>query len=232
MCYAYTFRHSQNGLAGFFRIMRDGRLVNVGSTNPRPFITPGSFAVYGAHGPNLIDSTWGRTFKGKLIYNARSDKLLTSSFWKEAFQLRRCLIPADGWYDLHQELPQGTTLSKYEAKQQGLTRNGKRQYFFHLPDEPCFAMAGIYGKGVVKGETVDCFMVITTDASDSIKHLHHRMPALVDRQYFDDYLSPDIPAVEAHQMISPYDQEIIYRPQPGPVSDDYLNWPSGYTLSF
>ena len=102
---------------------------------------------------------------GSRMINARVETLTSKPAFRAALKQRRCLIPADGFYEW-------------------LGKSGSKQpYFFHLPSGEPFAFAGLYeawedkeappGTGPYKSCTI-----ITTEASDSVKDIHNRMPLI------------------------------------------------------
>ena len=94
--------------------------------------------------------------------NARSETMAEKPFFRDSFRSRRCLVPADGWYEW-------------------LT-DGRRKtpYFIHLPDEEYFAFAGLWdrcdGRG---GASFSSYAVVTMEAAESVRLIHHRMPVVL-----------------------------------------------------
>lgn len=149
----------------------------------------------------LAGVTWGlvpswakdRSIGNRMI-NARVETLAEKPAFKRAFSRRRCLLPADGYYEW------------YPTSQ--LTKSGKplKQPFFIRPqDGGVLAMAGLYeiwrDPAVEDADAPGAWLwsatVITTSAEDSLGHIHDRMPMLVERSRYDDWLDasttdPDI----------------------------------------
>ncbi|MEM9102304.1 MAG: SOS response-associated peptidase family protein [Pseudomonadota bacterium] len=211
MCFAFTLEKSIEQLSRVFNIKKilDEPQVPTTIKNPN-YITPRSNIICVTQ-KSFQTLTWGASIYEKFLYNARDDKLLTSRFWKAAFHQQRCIIPADGWYDLHKEEHQ--TLTKIEAQSRGLTSTGKRQYYFHFENRPCFAIAAIYGKKTQSS------IMITTQADTSITHLHHRMPAIISQNYWEAFLDPATSAHEALAMLQPVEESIYYFASPKPIDD-------------
>jgi putative SOS response-associated peptidase YedK len=90
----------------------------------------------------LIPS-WSREPKG--IINARAETLLEKPSFREAFKHRRCLIPADGFYEWKKEA------------------NGKQPYYFQLKDGELFAFAGIWEEWEKGESAVRTCAIITTE---------------------------------------------------------------------
>ena len=96
------------------------------------------------------------------LVNARSETLSTKPSFENS---SRCLIPADGWY---------------EWKEEG---DKKVPYYNHLEGES-FCFGGVYGG--YRGE-VGC-AIVTTEATDHLKDLHDRMPFIIQRSYYKDWI--------------------------------------------
>jgi putative SOS response-associated peptidase YedK len=94
-----------------------------------------------------------------LLINARSETLLEKPAFKNAFKRRRCLIPADGYYEWH------------------TSDNRKRPYFIHRRDGAPMGFAGLAETWMgPNGEELDTVAIVTTAASVDLAALHHRVP--------------------------------------------------------
>lgn len=113
--------------------------------------------------PLVLTGKQGQKLKPKPVNNARTDKLGTS-FWRHAFENRRCLIPLTGW-----------------AEAQGAKGRMTRTWL-SLPDTPLFAAAGVWRQSDEWGA---CYsMVMTDSAGTAAADVHERMPVLLAP---DDY---------------------------------------------
>jgi putative SOS response-associated peptidase YedK len=91
--------------------------------------------------------------------NTRVETINEKPSFKNAFKKRRCLIPANGFYEWNKD---------------------KVPYRIFLKNEEIFAIAGIYEKWKdAEGKEIDSFSIITTSANDAIKDIHHRMPVIL-----------------------------------------------------
>lgn len=126
------------------------------------------------------------------IINARSDKVLESDAWNESFRERRCLIPADGFYEWSED---GTP------------------YRVRLQDDEPFFMAGLWREWQPSQEQMTLGdniatdsrhtnAIITTDANSVVEPVHDRMPVILDTDEVDTYLEGD--AEDAQELLSPY----------------------------
>lgn len=139
--------------------------------------------------------SWAKDLSiGSRLINARVETLSEKPAFRRAFAKRRCLLPADGYYEW------------YATEQRGASGKPLRQPFFIRPAEArVLAMAGIYElwrNEAVDRDHEDAFVwsasVITTTAEDSLGHIHDRMPMLVERDRYDDWL--DVSVTEPAQL--------------------------------
>ena len=128
--------------------------------------------------------SWAKDAKGGArMINARVETVAEKPAFRRAFAARRCLLPADGFYEWYAP----------EATEQILGRSpagkGKKQPFFiHRADGSLLVMAGIYEiwRDPAKDRDDDSAWlrtcsVITTEATDAVGHIHDRMPMVVPR---------------------------------------------------
>ncbi len=111
---------------------------------------------------------------GNKLINARSETAVEKASFKTSFKKKRCLIPADGFY---------------EWKKEGKL---KQPYLIHRKDGKPFAFAGLWSiwRDPERGQPVETFTILTTDANDLMRPLHDRMPVILDRENFDLWLDP------------------------------------------
>ena len=117
----------------------------------------------------------------KALINARSESVREKRSFKSSFQQRRCLVPADGFYEW--------------------ARIGKMPYFFTVDGGAPFAIAGIWEQA----QDVPRCCLLTTSANHVLEPIHDRMPVIVRREDWDEWLSPTELADRAFQRITtPY----------------------------
>ncbi|SDE28007.1 SOS response-associated peptidase [Nocardioides lianchengensis] len=126
---------------------------------------------------------------GSRMINARMETVAEKPAYRKAFAKRRCLLPADGYFEW------------YPTSQ--VAKNGKpvKQPFFIRPkDGGTLAMAGLYELWRDPTRADDdparwrwTCTVITTDAEDDLGHIHDRMPLMVERERWADWLDPAAP---------------------------------------
>ena len=120
----------------------------------------------------LIPS-WSEEPKGYI--NARSETLEVKRSFRESFENRRCLIPADGFYEWQ--------------------RRGKlkQPHYFQLDDESPFAFAGIWDRWRRDGTTITSCSIITTVANELLATIHDRMPVILMPEAQEQWLRDDRP---------------------------------------
>ncbi len=125
--------------------------------------------------------------------NARIESVAEKPAFKNAFRQRRCLIPADGYYEW-----------KKEGKE-------KIPYRITLKDEKLFAFAGIWETWQQQGNTLFSFSIITMPALQKIEHLHERMPAILSPENEKLWLNTDLPEEESFALLNaPEEDKIEY----------------------
>jgi len=132
---------------------------------------------------------------GNKMINARGETLKEKPSFREAFKKRRCLIPADGFYEWR-------------------TEGGKKQpYYFSLKSEDTMALAGLWESWKAPdGNILRSVTIITTEANELMQPFHHRMPVIVPQENWHEWLEGPVEAVE--NMVGPCAGALI---QAGPV---------------
>jgi putative SOS response-associated peptidase YedK len=125
--------------------------------------------------------SWAKTPSvGNKMINARMESVAEKPAFKRAFAKRRCLLPADGYFEWYGEI------------------KGKKQPFFIRPsDGRPLAMAGLYELWRDKSKADDdpdrwlwSCTILTTTAEDDLGRIHDRMPLLVERDRYSAWLDP------------------------------------------
>ena len=165
---------------------------------PRPLIRPGEPVGVvrreddGARHFRLV--LWGliphwmkEPPQGRRIINARAETLLERPAFRGAVRYRRCLVPADGFYEWTGP------------------RGNKRAVLFTLPDVRPFAMAGLWERWQAPdGGEIETMTIITVDANADVAPVHERMPALLRREHWQAWLDTRaVPAAEAVRLLAP-----------------------------
>jgi putative SOS response-associated peptidase YedK len=142
---------------------------------------------------------WVKDPRGfSLLINARSDSVLDKPAFRNAMRRRRCLIPADGFYEWKEE--------GAGAKAGGGGRGtGRRPYVVRPKDRQPVAFAGLWESWIgPNGEEVETAAIITCDANHALHHIHHRMPVVVPPEACDLWLDcRNVDALIAAAMLVP-----------------------------
>jgi len=135
-------------------------------------------------------TTWGLipswSTDGTGFINARAETLEEKPSFSESFRLRRCLIPADGFFEWKR------------------TGREKRPFYFQLHDESPFAFAGIWDTWNNCGDVVTSCAIITTAANELVGELHDRMPAILPHESQDAWLDPTTDSAALTRMLKPF----------------------------
>lgn len=107
--------------------------------------------------------------------NARAETVHAKPAYRDAFRSRRCLIPANGWFEWQR------------------TARGKQPYFLALADGSPISFAAVWERRGGNGDAGGSFAVITTAASAAPANVHHRQPAILDPADFAAWLDPASP---------------------------------------
>lgn len=127
---------------------------------------------------------------GNKLINARSETIAEKPAFRHAFKKKRCLVPADGFY---------------EWKKEG---KGKQPYHITVRDGKPFAMAGLWEIwGPKDGEQLHTFTILTTSANDLIQPLHERMPVILPKEAWKAWLDPETPPEALQELLVSYPQE-------------------------
>lgn len=133
---------------------------------------------------------------GDRLINARAETLAEKPSFRRAFARKRCLIPADGFYEW---AAVGVTGSKPR----------KQPYYVHGRDDAPLALAGLWEtwkvpEGVAV-PTPDGWLrtctIVTTDANAVLAPVHHRMPVVLERAAWDEWLDPAVDDVGPLQRL-------------------------------
>ena len=110
---------------------------------------------------------------GYRLINARSETVFDKPVWKKPIMQRRCLIPANGFYEWQQR------------------NDGKHPYFVHLKDEQLFSFAGIWETWRHEGKVWETYSILTTTPNKDMDAIHDRMPVILHRDDEAQWLAAD-----------------------------------------
>lgn len=121
---------------------------------------------------------WGfhHSGNGKSVINARAESVMSKPMFKDSFFCRRCVVPANYFY---------------EWKREG----GKKvKYKISLRNEPLISLGGIYKMTLDENSRKQAtFVIITTEANEQLKTIHHRMPLIIRNDQLELWLNNRTP---------------------------------------
>lgn len=126
---------------------------------------------------------WAKEIPKYSLFNARSEDAHTKPAFRDAFRHRRCLVPADGYY----EWTKGAD-------------GGKDPHLIFLPGREAFSFAGLWAVNDALGIT--SFTILTAPAAPEIAHLHDRMPVILDRTVYDGWLDRNTSLEGARELLA------------------------------
>ena len=153
---------------------------NISPTTPIPFIAADNLAgdsrtiQMGRWG--LIPSWAKDASRQANAINARVESIAQKPTFKSAFKSRRCLIPATGYYEW------ATELGQYKPKQ---------PFYISNKDKSSIAIAGIYEEWInpQTSSPITTAAIITREVVGILKPIHHRMPVILPKSLWSDWLS-------------------------------------------
>ncbi len=154
-------------------------------------------AVINDGGYRVVHFRWGLIpFWSKKIVsgmiNARAETVEKKPSFKHSLQSKRCLIPANGFY---------------EWKKEG---NRKKPHRIFLKDETAFSFAGLWDSWISpKGESINSCTIITTSANALIEPIHNRMPVILSEDAEKVWLNKNADIATLKGMLNPYPPELM-----------------------
>jgi len=194
MCGRYTLTTPLEGVREVFDFLEQPNLApayNIAPTTDQPVIR------LGADGHrHLVMMTWGLipawALKGpapKPLINARGESVADKPSFRSAFAKRRCLVPADGFYEWKK-----------------LEDGSKQPYRIGREDGGPFGFAGLWEPvaGGAEGRAAGSFTIVTTVATEALTPIHHRMPVILPPESFDIWLSEATPRERLLKLLKPF----------------------------
>lgn len=118
---------------------------------------------------------WAKDAKAARPINARADTVAEKPTFRAAFRNRRCLVPADAFFEWQQ---QGTK---------------KQPFCFRMADHGLFALAGLWERWEGPEEQVlETFSLLTTEPNELVATVHDRMPVILRPDQYDRWLDPTL----------------------------------------
>lgn len=212
MCGRFTLAAPADRVAALFGAATRSAIVPRYNIAPsQPVLTVGRKADGRTRGLALM--RWGLVPRdtadpkgGRRPINARAETAARLPTFRGSFARRRCLVPADGFY---------------EGQRAGLARV---PHHFRRADGGVMALAGLWDAWASPGgEVVRTCCLLTTAANALLRHAHDRMPAILPPEAWDAWLSPTTSAAELRELLRPFPAEQMAAVIVGPAVNSTAN---------
>lgn len=165
---------------------------------------------------------WAKDAKvGYTTINARAEEVATKPLYREAFKRRRCLIPADAFYEWQQTgaktkqpfafgLASGEPYAfaglweRWKRKDGGAPTSGDAP---REGDAPKKGAGPAEGDALKEGGALETFTILTTDPNELAERVHDRMPVILERRDYERWMEPGDPARPPLDLLRPYPAE-------------------------
>ncbi|MDX6632073.1 MAG: hypothetical protein QOG26_78 [Solirubrobacterales bacterium] len=139
---------------------------------------------------------------GRPLINARAETIAVAKPFRESFEQRRCLLPADGFYEWRKD------------------ENGKQPVWISLPGAELFAFAGIWAmRRGEDGEPLHSCALATCEPNETMRPIHGRMPVILPAGAEAAWLEPGASVAELASLLVPYRGELEVREVSDAVND-------------
>jgi putative SOS response-associated peptidase YedK len=132
---------------------------------------------------------------GFRMINAMAETAVGKPYFRDPMRRRRCLVPADGFYEWKKLGP-----------------NDKQPYNFGMVDDGIFAFAGLWERwgDPAAGQTVETCTILTTAPNSLVAGVHDRMPVIVSPTDYDRWLDPGLThPVRVADLLKPFDARLM-----------------------
>ena len=199
MCGRFARRSTQQVLADWFGVELEDMPWFAPSFNVAPQSTQPVVRVSRDSGGRELSLMrwglvpfWAKDAKfGYSTINARAEDAPTKPAYREAFKKRRCLVPADAFYEW----------KRFDAKT-------KQPYAIALKSGEPYALAGLWESWRPKdGDPLETFTILTTDPNELMQSIHNRMPVILEPQDYDRWLDSANPQTPPVDLLRPFPAE-------------------------
>jgi putative SOS response-associated peptidase YedK len=198
MCGRFTLEKSIGSLGSLFHIQavaEQPARYNIAPTQPIVAVRQSEED----REPELVMLRWGlipawakEPAAMPLLINARSETAASKPAFRTALRRRRCLVPADGFYEWQQ------------------TAGRKQPFHMRRRDGAPFALAGLWERWEGPDGCIDSCALLTTAANELMRPIHERMPVILDPPDYGLWLDPAVQDVELIQsLLRPYPAEAM-----------------------
>jgi putative SOS response-associated peptidase YedK len=214
MCGRYTLTNADPArIRARFGIEESAKLeenesrYNIAPTDPVLAIRRGGSGVRqpGRLRWGLVPGRWAERRSGPPLINARAESLTRQPAFTESFRERRCLIPADGFYEWRKE------------------EGGKTPIWLSRPDGDLFAFAGIWAALPSRdksAEPLHSCAIVTCEPNGLIKPIHDRMPVVLQPDVEATWLDPELDEEELLALLAPAPEDALVAREVGDFVND------------
>lgn len=195
MCGRYGRRSDKQKIAEAFHVNANLDEIDF---MPNDDITPGTMqpvVFSNDDGERDIELMyWGFTFPKRLTSNTRSDSILKPGLWKNSFENRRCIVPADSFFEWKR-----------------LHKKNNPKYEITVPGRQPFALAGIWSMWKNKeGDSLPTVSIITSEPNERMSEVHDRQPVILEPRDYGEWLSTsDRPPVHLLRILPADEMKIV-----------------------
>jgi len=176
MCGRYRRRSTKEKIAELFAVEYGLEELEI---EPEDDIAPGSVQPVVYLTPEgerrIAHMRWGFKLPDRFLFNTRSEGVERSRFWQEAFRERRCIVPADSFFEWTHD-----------------TSRSKAKFEFTVRDGALFGMAGLWSPWLNprSGQWEQTFSILTGVANEVMRPIHTRQPEILEPGEYAEYLAP------------------------------------------
>jgi putative SOS response-associated peptidase YedK len=176
MCGRYRRRSTKEKIAELFEVEHGLEELEI---EPQDDIAPGSIqpVIYlTSEGERRIaPMRWGFKLPDRFLFNTRSEGVEHSRFWQDAFRERRCIVPADSFFEWTHD-----------------TKRAKTKFEFTIRAGGLFGMAGLWSPWLNprSGQWEQTFSILTGEANKVMQPIHDRQPEIFSPCDYSEYLAP------------------------------------------
>lgn len=134
---------------------------------------------------------WAKDAKKLHPINARAETVATNGVFRSAFRTGRTLIPADGFYEWRK------------------TEHGKQPFYVYRADDRPMWFAGVSDTWRGEDGPLTTCAIITTDANETMRAIHNRMPVVLFEESWDAWLDPDNDRESLEALLRPCEPDRI-----------------------
>jgi putative SOS response-associated peptidase YedK len=175
MCGRFTLTSTIESISGYFQASSNiqfEKRYNIAPSQDIPVVRS-----MDGHQREVVILKWGLVpvwakdpSIGSHMINARAETLAEKPSFRSAFRKRRCIIPANGFYEWKQE-------------------NGKQPYYIRPKHEGLIGFAGLWEQWEDPDQLIESFTIITTEANNFMQPVHDRMPVILNPASYDQWLN-------------------------------------------